>query len=236
MQKRMWLTATMGALALAALLAIGSATRTSAQPGPMHGQPPGQHAGADFDPAWLQDMIMHHAMAVMMARPVAERAAHPELQQLATAIVDDQTREIGIMRGWLTSWYGIDMPDPLTMMGEMHAGGMPHGGVAPGMMHGAATMPAHGGAPMTGAPMPQMGMMDMMMSMMNDYATLPAGRLEVVFMSLMIRHHEGAVAMAQEAVGQAVHSEVRDLATQIIASQSAEIDQMNRWLSDWYGL
>jgi uncharacterized protein (DUF305 family) len=71
---------------------------------------------------------------------------------------------------------------------------------------------------------------------MNDYDTLPVERLEVIFMSRMIRHHEGAVAMAQEAVDQAAHPEVRDLASGIIASQSAEIDQMNRWLSDWYGL
>lgn len=225
MKKQWWLMATVGTLALAALLAIGSAARTAAQPGPMHGQPMGPHAGADFDQEWLQEMVMHHAMAVMMARPVAERAEHPELQGQAQAIVDDQTREIAVMRGWLKVWYGIDMSDPLAMMEQMHAGAMPKGDT-----------PMHGDTPMTAEPIPHTGMMDMMMSMMNDYATLPARRLEAVFMSLMIRHHEGAVAMAREAVDQAVHPEVKDLATQIIAGQSAEIDQMNRWLQEWYGL
>lgn len=233
-----WLMVAAGAVALAALLALVAAAPAAAQPGPMHEQPAGQHDGADFDRAWLQEMVMHHAMAVMMARPVAERAEHLELQGLARAIVDDQMREIAAMRGWLKDWYGIDMPDPLAVMEQMHAGGMPPGGTLPGMMHGAAGMPAIGGGPMTAGPMADAGMMDMgmMMDMMDDYATLPARRLEVVFMSLMIGHHEGAVAMAQEAVEQASHPEVRDLADQIIASQSAEIDQMNIWLNDWYGL
>ena len=244
MRKQRWMAAAVGAMALAALIAVSRAVPTTAQPGPMpgpmHGQPANQDGSNDFDRAWLYELIMHHAMAVMMARPVTERAQHPELRDLATAIVADQTREIVLMRGWLQDWYGLDMPDPVMMMDELHAGRMLMGGMAPGMMPGAAGMPAHGDTPMPAGTMPNMAMMDMMMdmmmSMMNDYAALPAPRLEAVFMSLMIPHHEGAVEMAQEAVGRAVRPEVKDLATRIIAAQSAEIDQMNRWLADWYGL
>src|SRR3954467_5772769 len=59
-----------------------------------------QLTGDDFDKAFLAQMTMHHAMAVMMARPAAAQAAHQETKDLAQTIINDQTREIAQMRGW----------------------------------------------------------------------------------------------------------------------------------------
>jgi uncharacterized protein (DUF305 family) len=53
---------------------------------------------------------------------------------------------------------------------------------------------------------------------------------------MMIPHHESAIRMAQLVPDRAAHQELKDLAGQIIASQSAEISQMNTWLSSWFGL
>ncbi len=55
------------------------------------------------------------------------------------------------------------------------------------------------------------------------------------FMNAMIPHHEGAVAMAQEALEKSDRPEVKELAQSIIDSQQQEIDQMVQWRKDWYG-
>ncbi|MEK9160838.1 MAG: DUF305 domain-containing protein [Patescibacteria group bacterium] len=55
------------------------------------------------------------------------------------------------------------------------------------------------------------------------------------FLEEMIVHHEGAVAMAEEALKNAGHEEIKSMATAIISAQTAEIAQMHAWLSEWYG-
>jgi uncharacterized protein (DUF305 family) len=213
----------LGAFLLSALslaLAPAQTPSTRAQMGPMMGQPLEQLSGDAFDQAFLDQMSMHHAMAVMMARPVTVNATHQELKDLGNQIIADQTREIVEMRTWARDWYGLELPDHLGMMEAMSGDQMPMGG-----HHG------HGGM-MGGMPSGMMGEM----SMMADLWKLPSNRLEVVFMSLMIPHHQGAIMMAQLVPDRAAHQELKDLASQIIASQSAEIDQLQSWLSSWYGL
>ena len=61
-------------------------------------------------------------------------------------------------------------------------------------------------------------------------------RFEVGFMQDMIDHHAMAVEMAELCVAKAVHDELRQLCEEIIAAQSAEIAQMQRWLEQWYGI
>ncbi|MCF2972506.1 DUF305 domain-containing protein [Synechococcus sp. Nb3U1] len=54
------------------------------------------------------------------------------------------------------------------------------------------------------------------------------------FIEAMIRHHEGAVIMAEEALEKSQRPEIRQLAEAILASQQAEIDQMRGWREQWY--
>lgn len=63
-------------------------------------------SAADFDREFIQEMIPHHEMAVMMAQMLAAGTARPEMKQLATNVMTSQSNEIQMMRGWLTSWYG----------------------------------------------------------------------------------------------------------------------------------
>lgn len=185
----------------------------SAQMGPMMGPPLEQLSGDAFDRAFLMQMTMHHAMAVMMARPAESNGPHAELRTAAGGMIQDQTREIAQMRGWLKEWYGVDMPDMVAMMEGMSSGRTP---IMPGMSQ-----------------MPMGGMEDM--SMMASLWKLPPNRLEAVFMSMMIPHHQGAIDMANLAPQRAAHQELKDLAEGIISSQSTEIDEMNGWLAAWYG-
>ena len=50
------------------------------------------------------------------------------------------------------------------------------------------------------------------------------------FLEAMIPHHEGAVAMARDALQKAEQREIGELAGAIIATQEAEITQMRQWL------
>ncbi|WP_328929156.1 DUF305 domain-containing protein [Streptomyces sp. NBC_00190] len=50
---------------------------------------------------------------------------------------------------------------------------------------------------------------------------------DTAFMELMIKHHEGAVAMAKTEQGQGTFPEARTMAEAIITSQTAEIARMN---------
>jgi uncharacterized protein (DUF305 family) len=62
--------------------------------------------GADFDHAFVDEMIVHHEGAVAMAEAALERAERQEVKNLAREIIEAQTREIGMMRGWLEEWFG----------------------------------------------------------------------------------------------------------------------------------
>lgn len=58
----------------------------------------------DFDKAFVEDMIPHHQMAVMMASMLKNGTARPEMKKLADDIITAQTEEINQMREWLKSW------------------------------------------------------------------------------------------------------------------------------------
>ena len=50
------------------------------------------------------------------------------------------------------------------------------------------------------------------------------------FLELMIEHHRGAVAMAQDALNEGQHPEVQELAEQVVTDQEAEITEMEELL------
>jgi uncharacterized protein (DUF305 family) len=64
--------------------------------------------GSALDRAFLDDMIPHHMMAVMMSQQflTAELANHAEAIPFARNIRDVQHSEIQTMAGWLRDWFG----------------------------------------------------------------------------------------------------------------------------------
>ena len=59
---------------------------------------------SDFDKVFIEEMIPHHQMAVMMASMLKNGTSRPEMRQLADDIISAQTKEIDEMRGWYKSW------------------------------------------------------------------------------------------------------------------------------------
>jgi len=58
----------------------------------------------DFDRAFVEEMIPHHQMAVMMATMLKNGTQRPEMKKLADDIIDAQTKEIEQMRSLLNAW------------------------------------------------------------------------------------------------------------------------------------
>jgi uncharacterized protein (DUF305 family) len=59
----------------------------------------------DFDKAFIEQMIPHHQMAIMMANMLESGSNQPEMQQLAKNITSSQAKEIQQMQGWYATWY-----------------------------------------------------------------------------------------------------------------------------------
>lgn len=108
---------------------------------------PGRDPSVDYDPmmraldgltgdaldrAFLEDMIPHHMMAVMMSQQLVWRrlAEHAPVVPFARGIRDTQHEEIRTMSGWLARWFGV------SAMGGMHGGSVGRG-MGPGGMRGA---------------------------------------------------------------------------------------------------
>jgi uncharacterized protein (DUF305 family) len=59
-----------------------------------------------FDKAFIEQMVPHHQMAVMMSAMTLPGARRPELIALLQSIVAGQSAEIRQMRAWYRAWYG----------------------------------------------------------------------------------------------------------------------------------
>ncbi|MEK7550008.1 MAG: DUF305 domain-containing protein [Patescibacteria group bacterium] len=58
----------------------------------------------NFDEAFIEEMIPHHQMAVMMANMLLASTDRPEMKKLAQDIITAQTKEINDMRSWAKAW------------------------------------------------------------------------------------------------------------------------------------
>jgi uncharacterized protein (DUF305 family) len=76
-------------------------------------------------------------------------------------------------------------------------------------------------------------MADMNSATYKEYAALKGEDYDRLFLSNMIAHHQGAVDMAELALTSAKHQELKDMAQDIINSQTSEINDMTSWQGQW---
>ena len=77
-------------------------------------------------------------------------------------------------------------------------------------------------APMTSGTGTDMGAMEV--------STDEAIPYDIRWINAMITHHKGAISMAEDAMKQAEHAELKTLATAVIAAQTSEVTLMQGWL------
>lgn len=77
------------------------------------------------------------------------------------------------------------------------------------------------------------GSVDKNSSEYKMYSELKGEDYDRMFLSNMIAHHQGAVDMANLALTNAKHQEIKDMANNIISAQTKEIGDMQSWQSSW---
>ena len=154
----------------------------------------------DADVMFVGQMIPHHEQAVTMSDVIlAKGGIDPRVTDLAADIKAAQAPEIKQMQDWLDQWGNPPMP-PM------------------------ATEGGHGGHDMEGMSGDGMGMMsDEEMTALKNANGVEAGRL---FLTGMITHHEGAIAMAQDEIKDGKFAPAVELARAIVKTQQQEIDTM----------
>jgi uncharacterized protein (DUF305 family) len=169
------------------------------------------------DVGFAQDMRVHHLQAVTMAGLERDRTADQSLRGLAFDIESTQLAQESEMSGWLTVWEQPNLPAP----GAGHMQWMSEGGT-----HSHSN---GDGGQTTGSVqrMPGMATTDEI----NQLRKLSGEALDVLFLQLMLRHHQGGLEMAQYAAKHASKGYVRNLADKIVQSQEAESDLMKTFLA-----
>jgi uncharacterized protein (DUF305 family) len=177
-------------------------------------EPAASPGAGSVEVGFAQDMSVHHLQAVTMANWARDHTTDTQVKQLAFDIESSQTEQVGRMKGWLMLW---DQPEQTTgAYMQWMTEPMTHGG----------QMSMVNTAPANGAPMPGMAT-DVELSKMRS---LTGKALDIDFLQLMLRHHQGGTAMAQYAQDHSSSSVVRSLTRSILASQGAEIDLMKQML------
>jgi uncharacterized protein (DUF305 family) len=155
---------------------------------------------------FARDMATHHAQAVEMAFIARDGSTDESLRRLAYDIIITQTAQRGIFTGWLQQW-GLNQTGERPEMAWM--AGHSHGvtAAAPTTMPGIASK--------------------------DDIKRLSDAKgkeKEILFLQLMIRHHEGGVQMAQGLLKLSDRDEVTTMAQHIVDGQTSEISLMTDML------
>jgi uncharacterized protein (DUF305 family) len=165
-------------------------------------------SASSVDAGFAWDMSVHHLQAVTMAGYVRDHTTDGVIKELAYDIETSQFNQVGQMQGWLDAW-GLPPENPGTPMGWMSGGhdmsSMSSGGLMPGM-----ATPAE----------------------LDKLQTMTGKAMDVYFLQLMLRHHQGGLPMARYGAEHASEAYVRNFAQKIVTGQSAEVVLMEQLLRE----
>ena len=159
------------------------------------------------DVGFSQDMSVHHSQAVEMSAIALRNTSDPTVRTLAYDILTTQQNQLGQMQGWLSIW---DQPS-LTSGGYMGWMASEHDG---GHDHSSGEN-AHTGSMPT---MPGMASSEDMARLRQATGTA----VDVEYLQLMLRHHQGGLPMMEYAAQRASEPAVRGLAQTMVETQQGE--------------
>jgi len=165
-----------------------------------------RHSYTAADVEFMSHMISHHAQAIAMSRWAPTHDASPSVRVLAERIINAQQDEIATMQQWLRDRHQpVPEPDPAGV--KMMMGGAEHVMLMPGMLTE------------------------------NQMKELDAARgpdFDRLFLSFMIQHHQGAIAMVRQlfaSPGAAREDLAFKLASDVNVDQTTEVARMQRMLA-----
>lgn len=179
---------------------------------------------SSVEAGFARDMQTHHAQAVQMAMIIRDKTTDPTLRALSYDIATTQQQQIGQMYAWLTMWR-LPQTSIQAPMAWMSATGGGHSMPMPDTT-GVGTPTGPMAAQMGDGSMPGMASQADLDRLQQASGTAA----ETQFLTLMIAHHQGGVAMAQAALDRTSNTQVTTLAGAIVTGQQAEIDQMRQLL------
>jgi uncharacterized protein (DUF305 family) len=197
-------------LMLAAALGIetlGAAPQQSTQPAEPKARPDlVRQPYSEADVEFMAGMIPHHAQAVVMAGWAPSHGARPDVRVFCERILVGQRDEIEFMRTWLRD-RGETVPAANATHHRMKMNGVEHDMLMPGMLS------------------PEE---------MERLDKARGAEWDRLFLTGMIRHHEGAIKMVDdlfESYGALQDDDLYKFASDIYADQSTEIERMRKMLS-----
>ena len=164
-----------------------------------------RHPYTAADIRFMSTMISHHAQAVAMAKMAPSHEASPSIRTLAGRVINAQTDEIAIMQTWLRD-RRQPVPDANPTGMKMMHGGTEHLMLMPGMLSE------------------------------EEMKRLDGARgpeFDRLFLTFMIKHHRGAVAMVDELFADknsAINELVFKFAADVHVDQTTEIARMTQML------
>jgi uncharacterized protein (DUF305 family) len=172
----------------------------------------------DADVRFMSAMIGHHAQALVMAALAPTHGASAQVRTLAERIINGQQDEIATMQQWLRD-RRKPVPEPVLSPSD--------GADTSGTMIHSETGSGHGGHEMR---MPGM----LTEAQMQQLKQANGPEFDRLFLTFMIQHHRGAVAMVRELFGSqgaAQDETVFKFANDVSVDQSTEIERMEKMLS-----
>ena len=159
----------------------------------------------EADIRFMTGMIHHHAQAIKMARWAPTHGASDAVIRLTERIVNAQADEISLMSAWLRDRrQPVPEPNPEGM--KMSMGGAEHVMLMPGMLSEAQ---------------------------MRELDAARGQEFDRLFLTFMIQHHRGAVAMVKELLGSqgaGLDETIFKFAADVNVDQTTEINRMLQML------
>lgn len=201
-----------------AMAALSGAASVSLAQAPAAATAVARRDHTQADVRFMQGMIGHHAQAIVMAAMAPTHGASPQLALFARKIAASQKDEIDLMQNWLAD-RGEKVPDPNDPHAMMHMD----------MQHDMKDMKD---MDMSGDEMLMPGMLTK--AQLADLDRARGTEFDRLFLTYMIRHHEGALTMVQtlfDTPRSGQGAEIFGYATGVDADQRAEIERMQKMLA-----
>lgn len=153
---------------------------------------------------FARDMATHHAQAAEMGFIIRDSSRDEHIRTLAYDIIVTQSAQRGIFMAWLQQW-GLPQSSPGPRMAWMSHAAPAANALMPGMASDAE---------------------------MDTLRHATGKNAEILFLRLMIRHHEGGVLMAKALLDVSRREDVLAIVRGIDSGQAAEIKLMLEMLDE----